>query len=337
MPRVSTLIPTYNRADHVGGAVETALNQTYDDIEVVVVDDGSTDATRDVLADYADHDSVRVRHNERNRGIAYTFNRAADVARGDLYCILGDDDRWHPEKVARQVQRLEALPDEYGVVYTGGVQTLAGDGRVVAYFHPDRRGDIYPEILRSFGLTPHSSHMIRREYFEAVGGFDTDFPYGVDWEMNIRLARQCKYEYLPEPLVNHRVHDDNVSTGMGTQSTLYRWIRDRFSEAYEQHPTVDRRVRHELHRLSAHDAMTRGDRRAAFDHCVSALRADPRGRTGVVLLTVLLGHQSYRAVMSARETVEAVTDLVDEITRTANPAATGSSFERKAHQWWGPA
>ncbi|MFC4358471.1 glycosyltransferase family 2 protein [Halobium salinum] len=236
MPLVSALIPTYNRAERVGGAVETVLNQTHDDVEAVVVVDGSTDDTESVLAAYADDDRVRVRVNEENRGISYSFNRAAAVADGEFYCILGDDDRWHPEKVERQLEKFASLPDDFGVVYTGGVLATE-EGRVTRRYRPDQRGDLYPDIFRGFHLHPHSSHMIRARDYDAVGGFDPDFPRGVDWEMTVRLAKRCKFDYLPEVLVRRTFHGSNISDEP-EQLDVGRYMWKKYREEMVEYPDV---------------------------------------------------------------------------------------------------
>ena len=202
MPRVSALIPTYERAEYVGGAIETVLAQSYADIEAVVVNDG----TRAVLKQYTEDDRVRVHHDEANRGISFSFNRAAAEADCELLCILGDDDRWHTEKVEQQVRQMDSLSDEYGVVYTGGVATK--EGQVVQVDRPTWEGDIYPEIIAAWKLDPHSGHMLRREAFEAVGGFDTDLPRCVDREICIRLAKAYHFAYLDELLVERLVHGE---------------------------------------------------------------------------------------------------------------------------------
>src|SRR5699024_8254411 len=137
---VSAILPTYNRAEYLDGAIDTVLHQTHDDIEVVVVDDGSTDGTEERLAAYADDDRVRVRHNDENRGIAASMNRAADLANGEFICVLNDDDRWHEEKVEKQLGRFERASENVGVVYTGGV--VKQDDSIVRVYRPERRGDI---------------------------------------------------------------------------------------------------------------------------------------------------------------------------------------------------
>jgi glycosyltransferase involved in cell wall biosynthesis len=331
MPRVSALIPTYNRADHVEGAIQTVLGQTYDDIEAVVVNDGSTDDTDVVLDGYADDPRVVVRHNHRNRGIAYSFNRAAEAASGELLCILGDDDRWHPEKVRRQVTRMDDLSEEYAVVYTGGVDTSVESGRVITQYRPDMRGDIYPDVLESFGLAPHSSHMIRRSCFEAVDGFDTAFSHGVDWEMNIRLARRYKFDYISKPLVNRRIHDTNVSQTVESQARLYGWIHDKFADQYRQFPEIDRAFRHERHRLGAHAAIQRGDRLTALGHCARAGRLSRPGLMTALFLSILLGRRTYR---TAKQGYGRVAALIDRFTGGPDTPLS-DDFGRLVRSWWG--
>lgn len=94
MATVSALISTYNRCEYVAGAIDTVLNQTYDDIEAIVVDDCSTDQTPELLKQYEEYDRVRTVRNEENSGIAASHNRAAELADGEYLCILDDDDRW---------------------------------------------------------------------------------------------------------------------------------------------------------------------------------------------------------------------------------------------------
>jgi len=218
MPSVSVVVPTHERAEFVAGAIETALDQTYDDLEVVVVDDGSTDGTPERLATYADDDRVRVPRNGTNRGIASFRNRGIDAARGEYVCAP-DDDRWHPEKAHKEVAVMEELGDDYCGVYTGAV--LVRDGRVVGRDMARVRGDIYEEVLAESALTPHSSHMVCRECLEEIGEFDESFPCGVDWKIAVRLAREWKFEFIPEELVERRLHGDNVS-GSGAARVMPR-------------------------------------------------------------------------------------------------------------------
>ncbi|SFR36858.1 glycosyltransferase family 2 protein [Halogeometricum limi] len=297
MTSVSVLIPTYNRAAYVGGAIDTVLEQTYSDIEAVVVNDGSDDDTRAVL-DARAGDRVRVFHNDENRGISYSFNRAAAEARGEYLCILGDDDRWHPVKVERQVRRMESLGDEYGVVYTGGF--CVRDDVVTDVSRPSWRGDIYPEILGTFGVGPHSGHMIRREAFEAVDGFDTAFPRGVDWDMSIRLAKRYKFDYLPELFVRRTLHDDNISREP-EQMDLYSLVLDKYADELYRHPDALCRLYSQwYYQKRATHALHRGETRRAARYFLSAFRLRPTATLALSCLVSMLGPRGFDAAGTVR-------------------------------------
>ncbi|MFC5368242.1 glycosyltransferase family 2 protein [Salinirubrum litoreum] len=299
MPLVSALIPTYDRAEFVAGAVESALAQTHPDVEVVVCDDGSTDETSEVLAQFAADDRVRVVHHETNRGVAAANNTAAAAATGDFYCILGDDDRWHPEKVERQLARFADAPDDCGLVYTGGV--LASDERVTREYTPNQRGDVYPDILRRFDLHPHSSHMLRREAFESIGGFDESMPRGVDWEFTIRLAREWTVEYVDDCLTRRTFHEGNLSESPD-QSFVHRLIWERHGDEIRQHPGIERGFRQDFDRMLLLRALKDGEWSRATRYGLRALRRQQDRRALLMFGLGVAGPLGYRVAAPLRRT-----------------------------------
>ena len=298
MPLVSAILPTYNRAEYVAGAIDTVLAQTHDDVEVVVVDDGSTDDTEERLAAYADDGRVRVRHNEENRGISVSMNRAADLADGEFVCVLNDDDRWHEEKVERQLAAFERAGEEVGIVYTGGV-VKQGD-RVVRVYRPERRGDIYPDVIARFGLHPHSSHMLRAECF-GLGGFDTDFPRGVDWDHCIRLAREYEFEYVDERLVERIFHTNNISQELTHGVEVNGMIWEKYRDEIERHPDIERRLREKQCRAHARVALERGQRRRAFAYARRAMGHERSAESAFIMLFALLGRHVLAVARHARD------------------------------------
>lgn len=298
MPTVSAVVPTHNRAGRVGGAVESVLDQTYDDLEVVVVDDGSTDDTRDVLATYAAHDRVRVLHAETNRGISAARNRGIEAARGEYVCALDDDDRWHPRKVERQVEAMARLDDRYCGCYTGG-RILDPDGELVRTVQRGAAGDLYPEILAENVVVPHSSHLVRRDCLDAVGGYDTAFPRAVDWDLAIRLAREYRIAYLPELLVDRHFHGGNVSGDAAFGDPSYQVsVRERLREKYSAdlaaNPGVRARFEAELAKHRGVAALESGDRRLAVEQLLRAVRLDPGVERAVMAGLAALGPDAYR-------------------------------------------
>ena len=300
MTLVSAILPTYNRADYVSGAIETVLGQSHDEIEIVVVDDGSTDDTRERLAAYAEDDRVRVRHNGENRGISASMNRAADLADGEFICVLNDDDRWHPEKVEKQLATFERAGEDVGIVYTGGV--VKQGERVVRVYRPERRGDIYPEVIARFGLHPHSSHMLRAECFE-LGGFDPDFPRGVDWDHCIRLAREYEFEYVDERLVERIFHTNNISQQLTHGVEVNRMIWEKYREEIESHPDIERRLREKQCRAHARVALERGQRRRAFAYARRAMGYERSAESAFIVLFAVLGQHALGAARRARDAV----------------------------------
>lgn len=322
MPLVSALIPTHERAEFLAGAVESVLAQSHPDVEAVVCDDGSTDGTGDVLAQFADDDRVTVVRHETNRGVAAAFNSAAAAASGEFYCILGDDDRWHPEKVERQLARFADAPDDCGLVYTGGV--LASDRRVTREYTPSQRGDVYPDILRRFDLHPHSGHMLRREAFESVGGFDESMPRGVDWEFTIRLAREWTVEYVDDCLTRRTFHEGSLSESPD-QSLVHRLIWERHGDAIRDHAEVERGFRQDFDRMCLLRALQDGEWARAVRYGSRALRRYADGRALVLFGLGLAGPLGYRvAAPFRRAAVDRSSDF--DYPEWATVAAVGPEF-----------
>ncbi|WP_161569995.1 glycosyltransferase family 2 protein [Salinigranum halophilum] len=216
MALVSVIIPTYHRSSYLPGAIQTALGQTHDEVEVIVVNDDASDtATLNALAEYTDDSRVTAINNTERRGISASRNQAVAHADGEYLCILDDDDRWRADKIEQQLTRFNQLSSEYAVVYTGGEIWSTGEPRrVLKQFSPpeSRIGEIYPEVLSSWGMSPHSGHMIRTDAFRAVGGFDETMNHGEDWDLSIRLAKRYKFDAVDEPLTIRLSHDENVSS-----------------------------------------------------------------------------------------------------------------------------
>lgn len=303
MTLVSVVIPTYNRSAYVGGAIETAFAQTHDEIEVVVVDGGSTDGTREVLDGYADDDRVTVLDDDPENGISHARNRGLDATSGAFVCPLDDDDRWHPEKVERQLAAFERADETCGVVYCGGVARR--HGRIVRTYRPrsDRDGDIYPAILADFGLNPYAGHMLRRECFERVGGYDTDFPHGEDWEHSIRVAREYEYVPLPEPLVERRLHDDNRSHQFH-DTTDMALVWQKYRAEIEWFPEIEARFKTRWYRRRSRVHTERGERRRAVALSLRAAARAPSTNALSLVAAACLGRRGVRVVRRLRARVD---------------------------------
>lgn len=187
MPRVSVAISTWNRAHLVGRAIRSALAQTFEDIEVLVVDDGSTDATPDVLAGVDDSRVRRVRH-DRNHGISRTRNTAIRLARGEWIAFHDDDNEWVPDYLERQLARAARWPDA-GVVYCRARLRDARSGSEKDEERGLYQGKVFHHLVG--GWSPWiSGTLIRMSALREVGGLDERLRATEDHDLWLRLA-QC--------------------------------------------------------------------------------------------------------------------------------------------------
>jgi glycosyltransferase involved in cell wall biosynthesis len=208
-PKVSVIIPTYNRAEMLMCAVRSALTQTFSDLELIVIDDGSSDGSVERLAEFgADPRLCVVRNKVPSGRPALPRNAGLARARGEFVAFLDSDDRWYPEKLATQLEYLEANPD--CALVSGRCRWVGAEER------------LWPELLeRAFryedlvagNVIACSMTMVRRSVVTACGGFDTraGLRLGEDWDLWLRIAQRHAFAVLPDVLGEYTVHAGGVS------------------------------------------------------------------------------------------------------------------------------
>jgi glycosyltransferase involved in cell wall biosynthesis len=314
-PKVSAVVATYNREEYIGGAVETVLDQTYDNIELIVVNDGSKDATAKVLSQYEAKEDVVVLHNKANQGISYSRNRAADHAEGKYIAPLDDDDRWYKNKIQRQVEVFENLDEEYCGVYTKA-DIINKDGNKIGKIANDSYApDIYPRVLLYCEITPHSSVLLRREHFEEVGCYDVQFPQGVDWDLWIRMGKEYKFKYLSESLTKFRRHESNLSQSEDHERQVRSLIWEKYREEFEEHPDIATNFKVLLNRNKGVHHLENGQRVQALRHFWTALRAKPVAHNFVYLALGFLGPTAFKWAKRVKHQSTAVAHLVKYLRR----------------------
>lgn len=210
-PLVSVVIPNHNYADYVGQAVESALGQTHPEVEVIVVDNGSTDASLDVLASYGSRCVVVA---QSDMGQSAARNRGIATARGEFVAFLDADDVWLPRKLELQLARFER-DRRVALVYCSLVvvdRELRPTGEIV-------RGDVSGEAIEAFARWPgraivaggESTAVVRRDVLERLGGFDTSLSISAGWDMWRRIATNHRIDVVAEPLVLNRRHGSNLT------------------------------------------------------------------------------------------------------------------------------
>ena len=197
-PRVSVIMPVYNGATSIGRALATVFAQTFTDFELIVADDASTDDLAGALAAYPDP-RVRLLRHAVNQGAAAARNNALRLARGAYVAFLDDDDEWLPEKLERQVARLDASPPEVGVSITGYYLLRDRLGRREARPLGDE-ADWYMRLLAGCTVSFGSCALVRRSLFDEIGGFDETMRRLEDWDWLLRYTAPPRVPNVAGPL-----------------------------------------------------------------------------------------------------------------------------------------
>lgn len=200
MPKVSVIIPTYNRAHLVGRAIQSVLAQTFRDFQLIVIDDGSTDNTPEVVSSIRDERVRYIRH-EKNGGASAARNSGIRAASGAYIAFQDSDDEWMTDKLEKQMKAFENVASDVGVVYTG-FWKIEGDKKT---YIPSRKiepkdGNLHSLLLRS-NFIGGPVVLMKRECFDKAGMFDEELPMLNDWELWIRVSKYYQFKYLNEPLV----------------------------------------------------------------------------------------------------------------------------------------
>jgi glycosyltransferase involved in cell wall biosynthesis len=214
MPAVSVIIPTYRRSALLASAIQSVLNQTFQDFEIVVVDDNSGDDTERVVRSFPDPRISYIAHRTNWR-VAAARNTGVLNSSGELVAFLDDDDEWLPEKLERQIGLLRRCSEVTGAVYTGFEMTDRQTGQIVYTIRPNRKGHILHELCRHNCVGTASTVILRRECFDEVGLFDETIDFGEEYDMWIRVAHAFDFAYLPDSLVRYSVHSARLSTSHG--------------------------------------------------------------------------------------------------------------------------
>lgn len=221
MTTVSVVLPTYNRAPTISRAVDSVIAQTYTDLELVIVDDSSTDNTREVVDQY--EENIQYIRHETNRGAPVARNTGIENSSGDYIAFIDSDDEWHREKIEKQVRKFSESSPDVGVVYTGYNKSFRNKyelGHV-----PSKRGDIFEDQLMTDWVNPTSTVMVRSECFEKVGGFNTSLAARQDYELWTRIARHYHFEYIQEPLVTmHVTGEDRITENVEARMEAHQKV-----------------------------------------------------------------------------------------------------------------
>lgn len=230
-PKVSVIVTCYNYAKYLEGCLASILNQTYQDFELVIVNDGSTDNTDEVISRFLANDKVRY-INQKNTGQAIATNNGIAAAAGELIAFLDADDLWEPTKLEKQVRLFNR--DSIGVVYSR-IRFMDAEGRPLdmqlegKYYTP-RSGRVTDALLFE-NFIPYSSTLVRKECFDKFGMFNPEYKNGLDWDLWLRISREYEFDFVDEYLLIYRIgHPGQLTSNVERSVQCADLIFDRFLE-----------------------------------------------------------------------------------------------------------
>jgi glycosyltransferase involved in cell wall biosynthesis len=316
-PLVTVVIPAYNAERWIDRSLASALAQTYRHIEIIVVNDGSTDRTVSLVEGAALRDPRIRLVSTPNQGLAATRNVGISHARGDLIAPLDADDLWHPEKIARQVHVMKSSSPKVGLVYCWAVEIDEDDFIIPPVRNgPTAEGKVLTDVVANAGIiTSGANPLIRRSYLDAIGGYDKNFRYCEDWKLQVCLAEICEFAIVPAHLVGYRRTagslSKNVSQMARSMESISDWITERWLEMPRE---IERRMIYSRCVYLAHLSLTNNQFADAIRYKLKSLKVRPQALArrdtaefGLRLLARMLGIRRHHFL--SQTTLVAFKDL----------------------------
>ena len=271
MIKVSVVIPAYNHASFLQKTIESVLAQTWRDYEIIVVDDGSQDATPAVAAQFG----AALRYiRQANRGMAATRNTGIQAASGELISFLDDDDLWLPDYLATVVPHFQADPS-LAAMYTGYQLTSGEEGRDFPKqgTRTVPANSLYDQLIEG-GFFPPSSVSVRKSCLDSIGFFDENLQGYADWELWLRICKEHRFIGIPDVLIKYRIHSGGLSSNVEhmTEDHL-KAVRKHFglSQGEAAAWTVEKRRAYAFaYRTAAFEYSIRGQSDQAWEYIIRA-------------------------------------------------------------------
>ena len=229
MSLVSIIIPSYNRVELVERAIQSVLNQSYSNVEIIVIDDASDVDIKPRLEGY---DKVKFYRNEENRGACYSRNRGIKEARGEYINFLDDDDVLLPTKLEQQIERFSQSKDPD----LGMVTCHANDGRSGEFVVRKNKvkGDIYNLLLNRFTVSGIETMLFKTQYIREIGGFDENLQSSQEYDLLIRFAERYTVDFVDEVLTKEFRSFNQISTNFDKKIQGARYLYKKHNHRFRE-------------------------------------------------------------------------------------------------------
>lgn len=246
LPLISVIVPAYNAENFIGETLNSVLSQTYRNIEVLVVDDGSQDRTPEIVKAFVQKDERVILLQQTNAGVAAARNLAIQISRGEYIAPLDADDIWYPEKLEKQVQCFLEADESVGLVYAWSV-SIDEEGKI--FWHSktvklDRinyvEGDVFTALVYSNFISNASVPLIRRTCLDRVGGYNDQLKAQnaqgcEDWDLSLRIAEFYQFRVVPEFLIGYRQVIGSMGSNCKAMERSYELV---MAQVKQRHPEI---------------------------------------------------------------------------------------------------
>ena len=242
-PLVSVIVPAYNAETFIQRTLDSILAQTYTNIEVLVVDDGSQDRTAAIVESFVEKNSRVILLRQKNAGVAAARNLAIEKSRGQYIAPIDSDDIWYPQKLEKQTQCMLQAEPSVGLVYAWSAYIDEKDlfiGRYTADNFYTVEGDVYiTQVYRNF-IGNASTPLIRRACLDKIGGYscqlkEQDAQGCEDWDLYLRIAEYYQFRVVPEFLVGYRQSTGSMSSNFASMARSYHLV---IANVQQKHPEI---------------------------------------------------------------------------------------------------
>lgn len=242
-PLVSVVIPAYNAETFIERTLYSVLQQTYQNIEVLVINDGSSDSTTNIVERIAKADSRLHLYHQKNAGVAAARNLGIQQSKGKLIAFIDADDLWHRENLQKQVDCFLKSDASVGLVYSWSYNIDADDQPIWGFSAARIQGVVYKVLLCHNFIGNASATMIRRECFDEVGVYDCSLKNSKaqgceDFDLNLRIAERYQFRVVPQFLVGYRKLAHSMSSDYQDMAKFYNLVLDRFRSRHPEIPAV---------------------------------------------------------------------------------------------------
>ncbi len=313
-PTVSVIIPTFNREHLIQRTISSVLAQTFSDLELIIVDDGSTDNTGEVIQKFTDP-RIRYIPLDKNYGGGYARNQGIKAAHGELIAFLDSDDEWMPEKLELQIARLRANDNPFmTVVYCIGYEYYESIKRQKLPKLDTYEGDVFDYLLRGWLPPTASLFMVKRSALIGVGGFDESLPSFQDYDLWLRLAEANNHFIaVNKPLVIRYFHREQIGGDVSANLAGFEIFKDKWSKTIQQRLGFEiyyqvmgiKTSIIQLKRIGK--AVDDGQRITALLYSLTLCKFLPWSKNYLItgLIVSLFGHNAYRTFLQAKSTINA--------------------------------